>query len=93
MKLVTFTVGNAAPRAGLLVEDGRKVLDLQGAYGRVYRGTSAALASVLAIIEAGPQALDMIQPLAAVSSPDVTFALDEVRLLAPVPQTLNRLGW
>jgi 2-keto-4-pentenoate hydratase/2-oxohepta-3-ene-1,7-dioic acid hydratase in catechol pathway len=85
MKLVTFTLGNVPPRAGVLIEEGRTVLDLQAAYGRVYHGTSPALASVLAIIEAGPQALDTIRQLVDSPSPGVTFAAKEVTLLAPVP--------
>ena len=85
MRLVTFTVGNAAPRAGALVEGDRKVLDLQAAYGRLYHGTSPVLDSVLAIVEAGEQALDTLGQLARSPSPAVMHARDDVRLLAPIP--------
>jgi 2-keto-4-pentenoate hydratase/2-oxohepta-3-ene-1,7-dioic acid hydratase in catechol pathway len=89
MKLVTFTLSGStsevAPRAGVLVDEGRSVLDLQAAYGRVYHGSTPVLASVLAIIEAGPQALDTIRQLVDSSSPSVTLAAADVRLLAPVP--------
>jgi 2-keto-4-pentenoate hydratase/2-oxohepta-3-ene-1,7-dioic acid hydratase in catechol pathway len=89
MKLVTFTLSGAAsevaPRAGVLVDEGRSVLDLQAASGRVYHGSTPALASVLAIIEAGPQALDTIGQLVDSASPAVTLAARDVRLLAPIP--------
>lgn len=85
MRLVTFTVGNAAPRAGALVDGERKVLDLQAAYGRLYHGTSPVLDSVLAIVEAGEQALDTIGQLLKSPSLAVTHSRDDVRLLAPIP--------
>ncbi|HEX7053087.1 MAG TPA: fumarylacetoacetate hydrolase family protein [Burkholderiales bacterium] len=85
MRLVTFTVGSAAPRAGALVEGDRRVLDLQAAYGRLYHGTSPVLDSVLAIVEAGAQALDTIDQLLRSPSPAVMHARDDVRLLAPIP--------
>lgn len=85
MRLVTFTVGSAAPRAGALVEGDRKVLDLQAAYGRLYHGTSPVLDSVLAIVEAGAQALDTLGQLARSPSPSVMHERADVRLLAPIP--------
>jgi 2-keto-4-pentenoate hydratase/2-oxohepta-3-ene-1,7-dioic acid hydratase in catechol pathway len=86
MKLVTFTAGNVPPRAGVLINGERDVLDLQAAYNRTYHGASPALASVLAVIEAGPQALDTIGQLLKAPSPTVTLARSDVKLLAPVPQ-------
>jgi 2-keto-4-pentenoate hydratase/2-oxohepta-3-ene-1,7-dioic acid hydratase in catechol pathway len=87
MKLVTFTMGNAPPRAGALIEGGRRVLDLQAAYGRVYHGASPLLASVLAMIEAGEEALDVAgQLLETAATAGVALGREEVRLLAPVPQ-------
>jgi 2-keto-4-pentenoate hydratase/2-oxohepta-3-ene-1,7-dioic acid hydratase in catechol pathway len=85
MRLVTFTVGNAAPRAGALLDDDRRVLDLQAAYGRLYHGTSPVLDSVLAIVQAGGQALDTIDQLLGNRSPAVMHSRDDVRLLAPIP--------
>ncbi|HUG76587.1 MAG TPA: fumarylacetoacetate hydrolase family protein [Burkholderiales bacterium] len=87
MKLVTFTMGNAPPRAGALIEGGRRVLDLQAAYGRVYHGASPLLASVLAMIEAGEEALEVAgQLLETAVTAGVALGREEVRLLAPVPQ-------
>jgi 2-keto-4-pentenoate hydratase/2-oxohepta-3-ene-1,7-dioic acid hydratase in catechol pathway len=85
MRLVTYTVGNAAPRAGALVGGERQVLDLQAAYGRLYHGTSPVLDSVLALVEAGAQALDTIGDLLKSPSPASMHARDDVRLLAPIP--------
>lgn len=85
MRLVTFTVGSAAPRTGALLDGDRKVLDLQAAYGRLYHGTSPVLDSVLAIVEAGEQALDTLDQLAKSPSPAVMHSRDDVRLLAPIP--------
>ena len=85
MRLVTFAMGTAAPRAGALLDGDRRVLDLQAAYARLYHGTSPVLDSVLAIVEAGDQALDTIAQLLKAPSPSVTQARNEVRLLAPIP--------
>jgi 2-keto-4-pentenoate hydratase/2-oxohepta-3-ene-1,7-dioic acid hydratase in catechol pathway len=89
MRLVTFvlggTAGGTAPRAGALVEGGRMVLDLQAAYSRLYHGTSPVLDSVLAIVEAGDQALDTIGQLLGSPSPAVMHGREDVRLLAPIP--------
>jgi 2-keto-4-pentenoate hydratase/2-oxohepta-3-ene-1,7-dioic acid hydratase in catechol pathway len=85
MRLVTFTIANAAPRTGALVEGDGKVLDLQAAYSRLYHGTSPVLDSVLAIVEAGAQALDTIGQLINSPSPAVMHAREDVRLLAPIP--------
>jgi len=87
MKLVTFTMGNAPPRAGALIDGDRRVLDLQAAYGRVYHGASPLLASVLAMVEAGDAALDVAgQLLKTTASAGVALGREEVRLLAPIPQ-------
>jgi 2-keto-4-pentenoate hydratase/2-oxohepta-3-ene-1,7-dioic acid hydratase in catechol pathway len=84
MRLVTFTVGSA-PRTGALVEGDSKVVDLQAAYARLYHGSSPVLDSVLAIVEAGEQALDTIGQLVRSPSPAVMHARSDVRLLAPIP--------
>jgi 2-keto-4-pentenoate hydratase/2-oxohepta-3-ene-1,7-dioic acid hydratase in catechol pathway len=85
MRLVTFTLGNAPPRTGALLEDGRKVLDLQAAYGRTYHGSSPLLETMLHIITAGEAAVDTIDQLLKAVHPSVCFSREETRLLAPVP--------
>src|SRR5207245_328694 len=57
VRLVTFTLGNTPPRAGALLEGDRRLLDLQAAYSRVYHGSSPLLESVLAMVDAGAEAL------------------------------------
>jgi len=85
MKLVTFTLGNAPPRTGALLENDRKILDLQAAYGRTFHGSSPLLETMLNVIDAGDEALDTIGQLIEVSHPSAQFRREEVRLLAPVP--------
>ena len=88
MKLVTFRVGRGVPRAGALVENGAKILDLQAAHRARYGKSSRLLASVLSIIEAGDAALDLAQALAKNLRRMKSALIDtaEVKLLAPVPE-------
>ena len=86
MRLVTFTLGNIPPRAGALVEDDSRVLDLQAAYSRMYHGSSPLLDSVLAMVEAGDEALETVGQLLKSVTPGVTHNREDVRLLAPIPQ-------
>jgi 2-keto-4-pentenoate hydratase/2-oxohepta-3-ene-1,7-dioic acid hydratase in catechol pathway len=85
MRLVTFTVGSSPPRTGALYDGDRRVLDLQAAYGRTYHGASPLLETMMHIIEAGEAALDTIGQLLQAPHASVSFARDELRLLAPVP--------
>ena len=88
MKLVTFRVSRGAPRAGALVEDGTKVLDLQAAHRARYGKSSRLLASVLAMIEAGDSALELAYALAKNlrRMKSALLDIDDVKLMAPVPQ-------
>ena len=61
MKLVTFQ-GGKGPRAGVVLEDGR-LLCLATAAARAGEGLDAS--SMLAIIGAGPAALEAVSRLAA----------------------------
>jgi 2-keto-4-pentenoate hydratase/2-oxohepta-3-ene-1,7-dioic acid hydratase in catechol pathway len=79
MKLVTFTHhGLATSHVGALGASGAEVLDLTAAGGE-----DPALASMRALIEAGPSALTRARELAG-GAP--RLALADVRLLAPVPR-------
>jgi 2-keto-4-pentenoate hydratase/2-oxohepta-3-ene-1,7-dioic acid hydratase in catechol pathway len=86
MRLVTFTVGSTPPRAGAFIDGERRVLDLQAAYSRIYHGSSPLLESVLAIVEAGDAALDVIGQLLKAPAGQAALQRSEVRLLAPIPQ-------
>ncbi len=56
---MTFRAGRARPRAGVLVDGGTHVLDLQAAHRARYRRSSSGLASVLVIVEGGDEALEL----------------------------------
>ncbi len=88
MKLVTFQSGRTAPRAGALIDAGRRVLDLQAAQRARYAKSSPMLASVLAMAQAGDAALELAAKLikGAARSRSATHAIDAVTLLAPIPQ-------
>jgi 2-keto-4-pentenoate hydratase/2-oxohepta-3-ene-1,7-dioic acid hydratase in catechol pathway len=88
MKLVTFRAARGALRAGALIDDGTRVLDLQAAHRARYSRLSPRLASVLAIVEGGDDALDLARSLAAAKRRPKTAVLarDAVRLAAPIPQ-------
>lgn len=87
MKLVTFSAGRAGPRAGALVDGGRRLLDLQAAHRARYGKSAKSLASVLAMAEAGFDSVALAETLArgAARSRAATHKLAEVRLHAPIP--------
>lgn len=88
MKLVTFAAKGGAPRAGILIQGGRRVLDLQAAHRARWKKTARALSSVLAIAEGGANALDRANETlkgAATRTPGAVIPRKGVRLLAPIP--------
>jgi len=87
MKLVTFTAGRAGPRAGALVDGGRRVVDLQATHRERYGKSARSLASVLAMAEAGFDSVSLAEKLArgAARSRTCSHVLADVRLLAPIP--------
>lgn len=86
MKLVTFTRGDSAPRAGALVDHDRKVVDLQAAHAARWNAPSPALGSVLAIAEGGTSALDVASEAIKVAGGASVVDRSAVRLLAPIPR-------
>jgi 2-keto-4-pentenoate hydratase/2-oxohepta-3-ene-1,7-dioic acid hydratase in catechol pathway len=88
MKLVTFTANGRAPRAGGLIQGGKRVVDLQAAHQARWKKTSRSLSSVLAIAEGGPDALDRASETlkgAATRAPKAVLPRSAVKLLAPIP--------
>jgi 2-keto-4-pentenoate hydratase/2-oxohepta-3-ene-1,7-dioic acid hydratase in catechol pathway len=79
MKLVTFADRNQH-RLGALVGDG--VLDLAAAAS----GSAPAFASMVALIEAGPDAWDAARALVAEADRKAMRSQTEVSLLAPLPR-------
>jgi 2-keto-4-pentenoate hydratase/2-oxohepta-3-ene-1,7-dioic acid hydratase in catechol pathway len=86
MKLVTFQAGGRA-RAGALLAGDSEIADLQAAYTAKHGEPSGHLESVLAIVEGGPDALDVASEiLKAARTTDSVRRRAEVSLLAPIPQ-------
>jgi len=75
MRLVTFAPGGEAPRPGAVLGSDT-VLDL----------SSLGFPSVLALIEAGPEALAKAENLSFESSSTAKHPLSSVKLLAPIPK-------
>ena len=88
MKLVTFQPGRKSARAGVLIDGGRRVLDLQAAHRARYRKSSPLLKSVLAMAENGDAALELAGKLikGAGRTKAATHERGAVKLLAPIPQ-------
>ncbi len=85
MRLVTLLI-DGAPRAGVVLANG-KVLDLAEA-GRDAPGSAGAAlrtASLQAIIEAGPEALDLVRTLADTADPSAQHQPGDHATLAPLP--------
>jgi 2-keto-4-pentenoate hydratase/2-oxohepta-3-ene-1,7-dioic acid hydratase in catechol pathway len=86
MKLVTFAGRGGVARPGALVEGGRKIVDLQLAYRARWKKTARELASVLAIIEGGQDALDLAAQVVKRAARGGLIDRNSAKLLAPVPQ-------
>lgn len=89
MKLATFLPPQGSARPGIVIESegGRQVIDLQAAAIRSGAGGSVPT-TVLQLIESGESALDATRRIVERTSadPDLSYPLDSVRLLAPVPE-------
>ena len=85
MKLVTFVLAGGAPRSGALIENDRKIVDLQAAHVERYKQPSPALTSVLAIAEGGADALDRARETVKGAASGSIVARNDVKLLAPIP--------
>jgi 2-keto-4-pentenoate hydratase/2-oxohepta-3-ene-1,7-dioic acid hydratase in catechol pathway len=79
MKLATFEKGGK-PVIGVVDTQKKEILDLAAA-----NGGSPAFASMLSLIEAGPDALSEAKKLANVWKKEAAIPLDGAKLLAPVP--------
>jgi 2-keto-4-pentenoate hydratase/2-oxohepta-3-ene-1,7-dioic acid hydratase in catechol pathway len=68
-----------------LVEQDRKIVDLQAAHAARWKKPSPQLDSVLAIVEGGQDALDRANECAKGVPSDATLDRQAVKLLAPIP--------
>jgi 2-keto-4-pentenoate hydratase/2-oxohepta-3-ene-1,7-dioic acid hydratase in catechol pathway len=91
MRLVTFVQGQgAAMRAGVLLDEDQRVLDLRAAWDALYPGTAApaAVCSVLELVEGGDEALALVRELVATRQRTGVAVLPRagVSLRAPIPR-------
>lgn len=89
LKLVTFARRRGAqPRAGVLIAQDARILDLQAAFRACYRKSSPLLSSVLAIIEGGETSFALSRELVAAAdrASEAQIPRERVKLLAPIPR-------
>ena len=84
MRLVTFVVGQQAPQPGALVDGGQAVLSLALAQQAVHGVPAPELASVLALLESGDEAMAHARALVARAPSSAVLARSDVRLRAPI---------
>lgn len=92
MRLVTFVDESTTQRAGVLIENGECVLDLQLAHETLLAERRPELNSVLELIEAGEPAMQLVRRLLARSPRPAVRQRDQIRLRAPLqppPQMRN----
>ena len=85
---MTFRTARGSGRAGALIDHGTRVLDLQAAHRARYGQASSRLASVLAIVEGGDDAVDLVHALVAAKRrpKPAVLARESIKLGAPIPQ-------
>lgn len=84
MRLVTYLDNNGQQRAGTFINKGDNIVDLQQACELRHAQSRAEFNSVLAIIEAGDQALDAARELTQEAPSDAVIERASVQLLAPI---------
>lgn len=84
MRLVTFTREDGVERAGAFLDNDQVVVDLQAAHRDVQGGESAALSSVLKLVEGGEPALELARTLLRKATGESVIARNEVKLRAPI---------
>lgn len=86
MKLATFEQ-NRRVAIGIVDARARRILDLQGCHVAHKKREHPALTSMLALIDSGASGLDVARALSAnLHDPALAISLDQVRLLAPIPE-------
>src|SRR5438552_19033878 len=84
MRLVTYVDTQGAERAGALIDGDSAVLSLQLASQHRHGGNASELSSVLALIEAGPPALEAARALVERAPREAVVPRASVRLRAPL---------
>ncbi|MFT3755708.1 MAG: fumarylacetoacetate hydrolase family protein [Pseudoxanthomonas sp.] len=88
MRLITFEL-NGSQKLGAWINGDQQIVDLAAAAEQQHAKADPAFASMQALIEAGPEALDRARALA--ESPDSGAVLNtaDVRILAPLPRPVQ----
>jgi 2-keto-4-pentenoate hydratase/2-oxohepta-3-ene-1,7-dioic acid hydratase in catechol pathway len=84
MRLVTFVDIQGDQRLGALIDGDQSVVDLQLAHRSAFGGERAALASVLSLIEAGPEALEFARRIVDGAAGAAVLPRSAVKLRAPI---------
>lgn len=84
MRLVTFVVGQQAPQPGALIDGGQAVVSLALAQQALHGVPAPELVSVLALLEAGDEAMAQARALVARAPSAAVLARSDVRLRAPI---------
>ena len=87
LRLVTFSnPGQTAQRVGAFIDNDTNIVDLAAAAVLATpSGDMSAFASMLALIDAGPAALDLARKLCTTDVEEAVIARSAVRLAAPLP--------
>jgi hypothetical protein len=85
VKLATIRKTDGRERVAVVVDDERRLLDLGSAHQRVRGGESPSLASMVALIEGGDNALDLARELVAAAPEEAIVDRAAVAMLAPIP--------
>ncbi len=84
MRLVTYRDAQGHQRAGALIDSDQAIVDLASACEALAGRASPQFASVLALVEAGEEALATARSLVAKAPSGAVIARDAVKLLAPI---------
>ncbi|WP_339948892.1 fumarylacetoacetate hydrolase family protein [uncultured Albimonas sp.] len=84
MKLVTYVAPDGAPRAGALVADDARIVDLAAVEAELNGPEFDGFVSVLTMIEGGEATLDRAREAIARAPAEMTLDRAAVRLLAPI---------
>jgi 2-keto-4-pentenoate hydratase/2-oxohepta-3-ene-1,7-dioic acid hydratase in catechol pathway len=85
VKLATIRGRDGREGVAAVLNGGRRLLDLGSAHGRVRGGESPALESMVALIEGGEAALELVRELAEEAPDEAMIDRSAVTLLAPMP--------
>jgi 2-keto-4-pentenoate hydratase/2-oxohepta-3-ene-1,7-dioic acid hydratase in catechol pathway len=85
MRLATIRTGDGPEGVAVVLDGGRRLLDLRSAHQRVRGGDSAALRSMVALIGGGEEALDLARELVEAAPAEAMVDRSAVRLMAPIP--------